>query len=90
MKEVMDLDPERAAVWKLWVLTAISRSPTVREPSLAAGLPWTMAVTKTPFSRLIPLSEGKKEKYLNSLNTTMEADGFTSRLMRALLYLCVP
>lgn len=26
-------------------LTAISLSPTVREPSLAAGLPWTMAVT---------------------------------------------
>ena len=26
-------------------LTAISLSPTVREPSLAAGLPWTMAAT---------------------------------------------
>lgn len=79
MKQVMDVDPEQAAVWKLWVLTAISLSPTVREPSLAAGLPWTMAVTKTPFSRLIPLSEDKNNIYINSLNTTMEADGFTSR-----------
>lgn len=37
-------------------LTAISLSPTVRDPSLAAGLPWTRAVTNTPLSRPIPLS----------------------------------
>lgn len=61
IKQVMDVDAESAAVWKLWVLTAISLSPTVREPSRAAGLPWTTAVTKTPFSRLIPLSEDKKK-----------------------------
>lgn len=58
-------------------LTAISLSPAVSDPSRAAGLPWTMAVIKMPFSRPIPLSEEKNAKIdLNATNT--DAYGFRS------------
>ena len=51
------------------ILTAMTLSPTVREPSLAAGLPEATPATNTPLSRPIPLSggvrgegEGEKEQ----------------------------